>query len=374
MKWEMIPLGELIEIKKGAYITKKEAISGPYPVILGGQEPAYYINKYNHLGKAIVVSRSGASAGFVSYWNEPIFVTDGFVVEPKENVDFDYLYFLMKSFQPRLQGLQGGAAIPHITPRIINALEVSLPPSYIQHRIADILSSYDDLIENNQKQIKLLEEAAQRLYKEWFVNLRFPGHEKTPIVDGVPEGWKKASVGELCKVRKEIVLATDIPQGTPYIGLEHMPRKDFCLSSWGDSSMINSNKYLFHAGNIIFGQIRPYFHKVGFTVNDGVASTDSFIMEPIKEHWALFLLTVSSEAFVNYVAQTCKEGAKMPRADWRQMEKYPLFIADEKTQKQFEAMIKNITSKIKTLVFQKRNLREARDRLLPKLMSGEIEV
>ena len=83
-------LGSIIEIKKGSYITKKDAKEGPYPVILGGQEPAYYIDRYNHTGRAIVISRSGASAGYVSRWNEPIFITDGFLIEPKEKVVFDF--------------------------------------------------------------------------------------------------------------------------------------------------------------------------------------------------------------------------------------------------------------------------------------------
>lgn len=288
--------------------------------------------------------------------------------------DVRFIKYCFDILQRDCKNISQGTAQDNLSWKKLSTIKFPAPKIEVQTKIADILSSYDDLIENNQKQIKLLEEAAQRLYKEWFVDLRFPGHEKTPIVDGVPEGWKRSSVGKLCKVCKIIVSAADIPQGTPYIGLEHMPRKDFCLSSWGDSSMINSNKYLYRSGNIIFGQIRPYFHKVGFTLTDGVVSTDSFVMEPTKEIWALFLLTVSGEAFVDYVAQTCKEGAKMPRADWRQMEKYPILVPDEDIRQRFEIVINNITRKIKALVFQNRNLTEARDRLLPKLMSGEIEV
>lgn len=110
MSWEKTNLSQIIEIKKGKAITKKDSKEGPYPVILGGREPAYYIDKFNHIGKAIVVSRSGASAGYVSFWNEPIFVTDGFLVEPKDNVSIDYLYYLMKSHESELMGLQGGSS------------------------------------------------------------------------------------------------------------------------------------------------------------------------------------------------------------------------------------------------------------------------
>lgn len=374
MKWEKCTLSSVITVKKGDYITRKEAIPGPYPVILGGQEPAYYINQYNHSGKAIVISRSGASAGYVSIWNEPIFVTDGFLIEPKENIPFEFLYYILKSKQTELTGLQRGAAIPHVTPSIINAVEVLLPDLPTQHRIASILSAYDDLIENNRRQIKLLEEAAQRLYREWFVELRFPGHEDVKIVDGVPEGWRKDSLGSMCTLKKDSVSAGMIPLQTPYIGLEHMPRADFCLSTWGNADDVTSNKFQYKEDDIIFGKIRPYFHKVGFTLNNGVVSTDSFVLNANDGLWGLLLMTVSDKLFVDYTYQTCKEGAKMPRADWNQMMKYPVLIPSESIRLNFEEFIWNSTRRIKGLALQNHALGEARDRLLPKLMSGEMEV
>ena len=153
-----------------------------------------------------------------------------------------------------------------------------------------------------------------------------------------------------------------------------MPRKDICLSEWGDSSEVNSNKFRYYEDDILFGKIRPYFHKVGFALNNGVASTDAIILKNEKGLWALLLMTVSSTDFVNYTSQKCKEGAKMPRADWNQMKAYPILICHEKVQELFENQIYIITRNIKALALQSRILAEARDRLLPKLMSGEIEV
>lgn len=254
------------------------------------------------------------------------------------------------------------------------SMKVPVPDMQAQKHIASILSAYDDLIENNQKQIKLLEEAAQRLYKEWFVDLRFPGHETTPIVDGIPEGWKKDFLGGICTLKKDTVPAEQISTGTPYMGLEHMPRVDFCLSSWGNAGNVISSKFRYIEDDIIFGKIRPYFHKVGFALNNGVVSTDSFVMKAKDGVWGLLLMTVFDRAFVDYTYQTCKEGSKMPRADWNQMEKYPILIPSEKTRRDFEKLIWNITRQVKTLALQNHALVEARDRLLPKLMSGEIEV
>ena len=218
-----------------------------------------------------------------------------------------------------------------------------------------------------------MEEATQRLYKEWFVDLRFPGHENVKIVDGVPEGWKKVFLGGICTLKKDAVPAERISTGTPYIGLEHMPRVDFCLSSWGSADDVISNKFRYAEDDIIFGKIRPYFHKVGFALNNGVVSTDSFVMKANDGIWGLLLMTVFDRAFVDYTYQTCKEGSKMPRADWNQMEKYPVLIPSEKIRQDFEKFIWNITRQVKTLALQNHALTEARDQLLPKLMSGEIE-
>jgi type I restriction enzyme S subunit len=154
---EMKTLGDILQIKKGEYITRKEAKEGPYPVILGGKEPAYYIDKYNHIGKAIVISRSGASAGFVSLWNEPIFVTDGFLIEPKDGVVYDFLYYILKSKQGKLHGAQKGGAIPHITPAMISSIIVYLPDMQEQSRIVSILDEFEASIKNLEAQLKARE-------------------------------------------------------------------------------------------------------------------------------------------------------------------------------------------------------------------------
>ena len=293
-----------------------------------------------------------------------------------ERLDSRYLFYWVKSAEGQgvLNNTTIGSSQKALTIAALKDLKILCPPIGIQNRIVEILTSYDDLIENNQKQINLLEEAAQRLYKEWFVDLRFPGHENTKITDGIPEGWSLSTVGKICKLKKETVVLTKIPANTPYIGLEHMPRSDFCLSSWGNAEDATSNKFLYAVDDIVFAKIRPYFHKVGFTLNNGIASTDSFVMKATEGLWGLLLMTVFDKTFVEYTCQTCREGAKMPRADWSQMEKYSVLIPDENIRKQFEDYIWKVTRQIRTLALQNRMLSEARDRLLPKLINGEIEV
>ena len=268
MKWEEVKIKDIAVVKKGSYITKKEANLGPYPVILGGKEPAYYIDKYNHQGKAIVISRSGASAGFVSFWNEDIFVTDGFLVEPIGDVSYEYMYYLLKSKQDILQILQGGSAIPHVTPTIIYSICVNLPPKDVRERIGKVLKSYDDLIENNQKQIKLLEEAAQRLYKEWFVDLRFPGHEDVEIVDGLPKGWERTTIGKYISVRSGYAFKSDWWQkdGYPVVKIKDITKNTIDLSELdyvGTDKLKKASEFKLNKHDLVIAMTGATIGKIG---------------------------------------------------------------------------------------------------------------
>jgi type I restriction enzyme S subunit len=268
-----------------------------------------------------------------------------------------------------------GTTMLNLNTEIVAGLPVRYPAVDIQRRIADILSAYDDLIENNRRRIALLEEAARQLYREWFVRLRFPGHEHTRIANGVPEGWERKVLGDICTDVRETVLPEELESDTPYIGLEHMPRRSITLSEWGRAEDVTSTKHRFRTGEILFGKIRPYFHKVGIAFVDGVASSDAIVLRPVSPALrGLVLLTVSSDPFVAQASQTMREGSKMPRADWKLMKHYAVAVPPSGLLSPFNGIVESITEQLKTLTFQTQKLRAARDLLLPRLMSGEIAV
>ena len=294
------------------------------------------------------------------------------IVKPNPNkIIPKYLYYVLLNSIDSFITQANGSAQKNLLLSTMRSFNLFIDDDkQVQARIASILSAYDDLIENNQKQIKLLEEAAQRLYKEWFVDLRFPGWKNTKIVDGVPEGWEKTTFGHICTVKKHIInIQENIPSDTPYIGLEHMPRHDFCLSEWGYAQSVSSSKFFFKKGDILFGKIRPYFHKVGFAICNGICSTDAIVMSTEKQLWSLLLMTASSDEFVNHSYQTCKEGSKMPRADWRSMELFPVLIATHELMNSFNLIIESICSKIEKLALENNLLSESFDVLLQKIMS-----
>ena len=154
-----------------------------------------------------------------------------------------------------------------------------------------ILSAYDDLIENNRRRIALLEEAARMLYREWFVHFRFPGHEHVKIIDGLPQGWERRTLGDAVEVVKDSVKPPDFEEHDIHIGLEHIPRRSFTLADWEPAEGLASGKWRFEGGDILFGKIRPYFHKVGFTMRRGLVSSDALVWRVHDEaDWPAVLL------------------------------------------------------------------------------------
>lgn len=253
---------------------------------------------------------------------------------------------------------------------------LSAPPLPIQRRIADILSVYDDLIENNQRRIKILEEMARSLYREWFVQFRFPGHDKVKMVPSplglIPQGWEVKRLGEIAEDMRRNVPKGQLDQPQPYVGLEHIPRRSLALDVWEMTTDLGSNKLAFKKGEVLFGKIRPYFHKVSVAPFNGLCSADTIVIRARRpEHYAAVVACVSSDAFVAEASATAN-GAKMPRANWDVLEKYPVVVPSGKVAAKFLALMADIIAKQQALIFQIQNLRRTRDLLLPRLLSGQI--
>ena len=300
---------------------------------------------------------------------------------PRSHLDKGYLFYMLRDNDFKgyiVATAQGAASQASITLASIRNYTFHLPLFPIQRKIAAALSAYDDLIENNTRRIKILEEMASTIYREWFVEFRFPGHEQVKMVESelglIPQGWEVGELGDLAESVRRNIKQSDINQETPYFGLEHLPRKSIALSNWDAVDSINSAKLAFKKGEILFGKIRPYFHKVGVAPLDGICSSDAIVIRPKRnECFATTLSCVSSEHFIEYATMT-SQGTKMPRADWKVLVKYPVAIPSEQITQRFSSFVRDVVDKIQNLIFQNINLRLTRDLLLPKLISGEIDV
>lgn len=291
-------------------------------------------------------------------------------------LDYRYLYywFLLAGKTGGLEQYFTGATIKHMPGQKLKSVVIDKPPIGIQRSIADVLSSYDDLIENNQKQIKLLEEAAQRLYKEWFVDLRFPGYEDTPIVDGVPEGWTLGELGDIAidsgkKEKKE-----HRGQYQYYLPIDCLPKRSLAYTDKNDITLAESSLAAFMPNDILFGAMRPYFHKVVVARDKGLTRTTCFVINSkMPAYWAYLLLLLFSKDTVDYATQI-SVGTTMPYVRWKDFIHMPTLIPPEEKCDAFQAIVLPIIERISCLAVSSERLIQARDRLLPKLMSGEIEV
>lgn len=400
MSSSTIPFGELYEVPSRNGVTRPSRVRGAgYKMVNMGE-----LFQYNRIGDIEMervpmsdedIEKTSIESGDLLFARQSL-VLEGagkcsIVLQAPEPTTFEshlirvrlkkdicdpfFYYHYFNSRQSPISTIVQQCAQAGIRGSELAKLHVLFPDLPIQQKIASILSSYDDLIENNNRRIKLLEESARLLYQEWFVRLRFPGYEHTRIVDGVPEGWRPRTLGDICFEVREIVNPSELEPDTPYIGLEHIPRRSICLDTWGRAEEVTSTKHNYIAGDILFGKIRPYFHKVGIAFTDGIASSDAIVMRPITENLrSLLLLTISSDRFVAVASKTAREGSKMPRADWNLMKQYPVPIPPEGMLDAFNGTIVPIIEQLKLLAFQNQKLKAARDLLLPRLMSGEIAV
>lgn len=288
--------------------------------------------------------------------------------------DYEYVYYALCTLYDRLVALKNGGAQPNLNAKKIKAIEIPFPDLETQRTIASVLGAYDNLIENNQKQIKLLEEAAQRLYKEWFVDLRFPGYEDTSIVDGVPEGWTLGELGDIAidsgkKEKKE-----HRRQYQYYLPIDCLPKRSLAYTDKNDITLAESSLVAFMPNDILFGAMRPYFHKVVVARDKGLTRTTCFVINSkMPAYWAYLLLLLFSKDTVDYATQI-SVGTTMPYVRWKDFIHMPTLIPPEEKCDAFQAIVLPIIERISCLAVSSERLIQARDRLLPKLMSGEIEV
>ena len=249
-----------------------------------------------------------------------------------------------------------GASRNAMTKQMIENFEVPCPPIEVQHRIATILSRYDTLIENYQKQIKLLEEAAQRLYKEWFVELRFPGHENTKMVDGLPEGWERKKVGEVAEFKRgKTITKKDAIEGNVPVVAGGLEPAYYC-----DKSNTTNRVITISGSGANAGYTRMYFEKVW-------ASDCSFADTSTTDylHFVFCFLRENKTVIDNM-----QKGAAQPHVYAKDINALEVLSPINDILNLFEKKALKIFDIIASKQTQIRLLAEARDRLLPRLMGG----
>lgn len=305
------------------------------------------------------------------------------IVKPDSNKILPrYLYYLLQYCVADFINQSNGAAQKNLLLSTMRAFNLKYHSSTEkQKQIADILSAYDDLIENNQKQIKFLEEAAQRLYKEWFVDLRFPGYENTPITDGVPQGWRKAPAESFFEItigktppRAESQWFTDMEHGIPWVSISDMGSSSAFLYETSEgltSEAIKRHNVKIIPSNTVLLSFKLTVGRVAITTtemctNEAIAH---FRMEdPVyREYVYCYLKDYHYDSLGSTSSISKAVNSKIIKAMPFVLPNYELITA-------FSKIVAPIFDQIKNKQKSCLELKQARDRLLPKLMSGELEV
>lgn len=303
----------------------------------------------------------------------------------RSKADPAYLNYYLNAPKQRhkLLSNSNGATVSHVNMPIIHNLPVDLPPLPVQSRIAGVLSAYDKLIENNRRQIKLLEETAQRLYKEWFVDLRFPGYETTPIHNGVPEGWAKGSLLDLADVVRGCSYSSDqIVAGnrtlinlgnlTPFGGFRFGYEKPFSGKARPDQTVCQDD--------VVMGLTEQATGLAGYAAllpcvpTDSVISADLVKLSPREGVPRLFVYALLQYGRLSALISPLANGTKIKHLRPESLPRAVALLPATALMKRYAEVVKPMFDKIALAQQQIVAAREARDRLLPKLMSGEIEV
>ena len=302
-------------------------------------------------------------------------------VRVHECLDYRYLFYwlLLAGKRGILEQYFTGATIKHLPGQKLKSVVIDMPPIETQHRIADILSAYDDLIENNRKQIKLLEEAAQRLYKEWFVDLRFPGYEYTKIVDGVPEGWEPCSLNDVIEFDPKVRLDKD--RVKQFVPMSALSTSSMVLDMNEISETTSSSGSKFQNGDTLLARITPCLENGktafahGLESDEGaVGSTEYIVMRSKKLNPYMVYLLSRTNGFRQFAINSMSgsDGRQRVKAD--KLKALAYLLPPAGLIHSFEQMVSSMFEMVFARNQQIFAATQARDRLLPKLMSGVVKV
>ena len=390
-EWKKVKLGEITSIKTGKLDSNAAVSNGAY-LFFTCDPTTLSIDKWAYDTEAILLAGNNASGNYTAKYYKGKFnaYQRTYIIETLD-AQFASVRFMAYAMNQQLQLLKvmsSGSTTKFLTMKMLTQLSIDLPSIETQNRIAAILSRYDSLIENYQKQIKLLEEAAQRLYKEWFVDLHFPGHENTKIVDGVPEGWEK---------KKLIEFGCILESGSRPKGGVDSNLKDG-IASVGAENVIGLGKYNYSSEKLItnqfYSQMRKgkikdrdiLIYKDGAYIGRTSLFQDGFPHKEMAVNEHVFLLHTLNENYQYYVfftlyqkqyfekMQKLNKNAAQPGLNQKALLDLGMLCPSENYVFAFRKAIEPLMKALFSKANQIRLLTEARDRLLPKLMSGEIDV
>ena len=380
MKWEIAKLGKIAIIRTGKLDSNAAVIGGRYPFFTCDPN-TLSIDVWAYDTEAVLLAGNNASGNYTAKYYKGKFnaYQRTYIIESanEEELNIRYLCYALNQQLRLLKTMSSGSTTKFLTVRMLDNLDIPLFGINIQTQIVNILSAYDDLIENNQKQIKLLEEAAQRLYKEWFVDLRFPGHENTKIVDGVPEGWNICPFSSKVDIMSGGTPKTSIPDY--YNGrIPFYTPKDSDGAFFAYKTQMNITE-----GGLKNCNSRLYTPKTVIITARGTVGKTTILAVPMAMNQSCYALKMKENDAPYYLffalnneikaLQTMANGGVFNTIIGKTFDSINIQIPKDPLIYGFEETVRPFMEQIKNKLQANLKLVEARDRLLPKLMNGEVE-
>ncbi len=376
--WQTVTLGDALTFQRGFDITKDEQRDGPYPVI-SSSGPKTTHAEFKVRGPGVIIGRKG-SLGTVffsdgDYWphDTTLWIKDFHGNHPR----FAYYFLQTMGFER----LDAGASNPSLNRNHIHTIPVLWPPVPVQQRIAGILSAYDELVENSQRRIRLLEAMARALYREWFVHFRFPGHEKHPRIASplgdIPQGWEVKKLADVAEVNRAQINARSAPDELHYIDIASVsPGQIDSITSYVFADAPGRARRIVQHGDMLWSCVRPNRRSHAQVMHpepDTIASTGFAVLTATKVPFTFLYFATTTDDFVAFLTNN-STGSAYPAVSGATFEKADLLIPPAPLLKKFGDATIPIAEQIHALQRQIQNLRRTRDLLLPRLLSGQVEL
>ncbi len=375
MSYPKVKLKNVTTIKTGKLDSNAATKNGAYPFFTCDPQ-TLRIDNWAYETEAVLLAGNNASGDYTAkyYCGKFNAYQRTYIIETldPQSLMVRFLCYAINQQLKLLKTMSSGSTTKFLTIRMLHDLNIPFPQINIQQRIVNALGTIDDLIETNQCQIKLLEEAAQRLYKEWFVDLRYPGHENVPVVDGVPEDWKKQSMEEIAEYLNGFAFKPSDwgTIGMPIIKIKEL-NEGVTVDTPRNSGLEIPAKYLIKSGDIVFSWSATLTAKIWDSEN-GLLNQHLFKVTPRKGIGREFVLQSILKTLDEFANLTT--GATMKHIQRGKLSQVFVAVPIETVMNAFEEHASAIRDEILYLSKSNQLLSEARDRLLPKLMSGEIAV
>jgi len=370
-----VPLSRLACFRTGKLDSNAAVSGGAFPFFTCSRE-TLRTNTYAFDTECVLLAGNNANGNYpIKYFRGKFDAYQRtYVIQARDPglIDARYLYYALSLQLELMRSFSTGASTKFLTLGILNNMEIPVPTLPTQRKIAAILGAYDDLLANGNRRIEILEELAHRMHRRLFVGEPCRAERAEAAAGSVPSDSMSVALGDICTLRRTPITPDD--ESLPLLDLARIARQTLAVDSIGEARQLTTSRIRFEKGDVLFGAIRPYLHKVSLAPFAGVTNTSVLVLRAVDESLSWLLPVVLSSTEAVQWADHHAVGTKMPVIKWPVLRTMPLLLRGDKTLERFNQAVAPMLASIQQSYSVRSRLTQARDMLLPRLISGEIDM